>query len=164
MRLRGRWSIENVAGKLDLHFEGATRLNASRQDVFEHLTDPRRLVGSIPGSEGARVVGGAKVEAKVRADVTDAAGLFEIEMAIEDTKPMTSAKLVTSGKGAGSTLKVTSSFALMGDAPTWMTWTADAEVDGAITRLDHGLLKSLGDKKVEEIIGGLSRAVQGAQS
>ena len=146
--------------RMDLHLEGATRLNASRQAVFEQLTSLHRLADTIPGTEEAQVVEGSRVEAKVRAGVPEAEGPFRVEVAVAEAKPPSRAKLVAKGTGAGTSLKVTSSFDLLGDSPTWMHWTADAEVGGATATLDGGRLKSIADEKVEEIFGELTRAVE----
>jgi carbon monoxide dehydrogenase subunit G len=145
---------------MDLHLEGATRLNASRQDIFKQLTDPRRLADTIPGRAEARVLDGSKVEAKVRLGVPEVEGPFEVEMAVAETDPPSRATLVTKGSGAGSSLKVTSTFDLLGDSPTWMHWTADAEVEGAMAGLDRASLKSFADKEVEEVINEPTRAVE----
>jgi hypothetical protein len=45
---------------LDLHIEGATRLDASRRAIFNQLTDPHHLSDAMPGKEEARVLDGAK--------------------------------------------------------------------------------------------------------
>lgn len=144
---------------MDLHFEGAVRLDAGKQAIFEQLTDPRRMVDTIPGREEARVIDGASVEARVKVNLPEIEGPLRVELAVAEADPQSGAKLVTKGEGDRFSLKITSSFELLGDGPTWMHWTADAELDGALADLDRDQLKNLADREAEEVIGELTRAV-----
>ena len=145
---------------MDLHIEGATKFYADRQTVYDELTDPHRFVKVIPGKEDARVVDASKAEARVRVEDSVAKGPFLVEVSVAETDPPSSARLVTKGTGVKSSLKVTTTFELLGDSPTWIHWTADAAVEGEIGDLDEGALRTLAHSKVEEVFNGLTRAVE----
>ena len=144
---------------MNLHLGGATKFHASRGAVFRQLTDPGCLAEAIPGKEEARVLDGSRLEARVRVDLPEAEGPFKVQVAVAEADPPSSAKLTTSGSGAGSALSVTSSFDLLGDSPTWIRWAADAEVTGALAERDHGSLKGLAGRKAEEVLERLNHAV-----
>ena len=144
---------------MNIHLEGAARLDASRQAIFDQLTDPRRLADTIPGRDEVQVLDG-RVEARVSANVPETSGPFRVEMAVAETEPPVRAKLVVKGSGVGGSLRVASDINLLGDSPTWIYWNADAEVEGAMAGLEQGRLKSIADKKVQEIFGELTRAVE----
>ena len=143
----------------NLHIEGATKFYADREAVFEELTDPRRFVNAIPGKEEARVVDDSKAEARVRIGL-ESKGTLVLEVSVDEADPPSSAKLVTKGTGARNSLKVTTAFELLGDSPTWIHWTADAEVEGEIGDFDEASLRSIAHGKVEEIFNELTRAVE----
>ena len=143
---------------MNLHFEGATRLNASRKAVFDQLTDPHRLAGIIPKKDEVRIVEGSKVEAKV--DVPEAGGVFRVEVSVDEVDPPSKARLTTIGSGAESSLAIRGGFDLLGDSPTWIYWEADADVEGAMADFARGELDALADKKVEEIFKDLAYAVE----
>ena len=145
---------------MDIHLEGATRLNASREAVLTHLTDPRLLADVIPGKKEVRIVDESRVEAMVAVVIPEAKGGYRVEFAVADTALAGKARVVGMGEGAGSSLRVTSRFDLLGDSPTWMHWTADAEVDGTMGSINQSRLKRLADAEVEEIFDGLTRAVE----
>lgn len=145
---------------ITLHFEGAARLNASRSDIFARLTDARLLADSIPSVGATRVVDESKVETKLDLDAPGIESQFKVEVVVAEAAPPDSVKLTSNGAGAGSKLDVKGSFNLLGDSPTWVHWTADAQVEGAIEKLDQNVLKSIGDRKAEELFGELGRAVE----
>ena len=145
---------------MNLHIEGATKFYADRKRVFEELTDPSRIVEAIPGKEEAWVIDGTKAKARVNVDASEARGPFMVELSVAEADPPSSAKLVTEGTGERSSLKVTTNFELLGDSPTWIHWSADAEVEGEIGNLDEGRLRSLAHGKVEQVFTELTRAVE----
>lgn len=114
----------------------------------------------IPGKIDARVLDRTHVQARVTEHGGHVDGPFNLELVVEESEPLDGARLVTKGNGASSTLTVTGSFSLMGDGPTWITWNADAEVEGDIANLGYGPLKGLADKKAGEIFGQISRTVE----
>lgn len=144
---------------MNLHLEGATKLYASRQEVYDRFTNPANLAASIPGREEARAIGESKVEATVA--IPEAGGTFEVEMAVAETDPPSSARLTTKGSGPGGSLTVVSDIDLLGDSPTWIHWRAEAELKGPMAAIDQHELKSLADRKVEEIYNEVARAVEG---
>jgi len=145
---------------LELHLSGSNTINASRQTVFQRLTDTAFLAKTLPDSEEARVIDGSTLEAKLKVRVAVVSSTLRIRMTVSDRVPPEKATLQVDGSGSGSTLKITSNFTLTGDSPTRMDWTADAEMSGVMAGLGSTLLKTFATKKVDEIFSGITKAVE----
>ncbi len=145
---------------MELHIEGATKLQAGKEALFGELTDPRRLVELIPGKEEAKVVGDSKAEARVAVALPGASGSVEVELSVEEAEPPNGARVVTQGRGLDSSLKVTAGFELLGDSPTWIHWTVDAEVEGKIEALEEARLRDMARSKAEELLARVARAAE----
>lgn len=142
---------------MNLHLEGAGRLEASREAVFEQLTNPSRIAQIIPWTEGTQVLD-SKVEGKL--DVPEAGGVFNVEVAVAELSPPSAAKLTSNGESSQTSLRVKAGFDLIGDSPTWIHWEADAELEGDTSKIDQRELKAVADRKASEMFADLTRAVQ----
>ena len=145
---------------MELHFGGSSVINASRQTVFGRLTDPNFLARTIPDSEEVRVLDGSTLEGKVRVRLGVVSSSLKVRMTVEGKAPGERATLRVEGSGSGSSMKISSTFSLTGDAPTTMEWRADAEISGVMAGLGSTLLKSFAGKKVEEIFSGITKAIE----
>lgn len=140
--------------------DGSTSINAKRDHVFGLLVNPEFLAKTLQDAEDVRVLDGSTLEARIKVRVAVVSSAFKVRMTVSDTEPPARAKLVAEGSGSGSNLKVVSTFTLTGDSPTTMAWSADAEITGIMAGLGSTLLKSFATKKVEEIFGGITGAIE----
>jgi carbon monoxide dehydrogenase subunit G len=147
---------------LELHLSGSVSIDAPRQTVFERLTDVGFLAKSLPDSEEVRVMDASTIEAKMKLKVSVVSSTHKFRLTVAAREPPAKAALNVEGSGSGSSLKISSSFNLVGDSPTRMDWTADAEVGGIIAGLGSTLLKSFASKKVDEIFAGITKAIEQA--
>lgn len=147
---------------MQLHLEGSNSMRAPKEKVFSLLTDPGFIAKNIPDAEDVHVLDGSSLEAKLKLKVAVVSSVLKMNMTIGKTEPPSKATLVIEATGSGSNLKITSVFDLSGDAPTTMSWSADAEITGVIAGLGSSLLKGLATRRVAEIFSGITKAVESA--
>jgi carbon monoxide dehydrogenase subunit G len=145
---------------VQIHLDGSTAIGTTRERAYSLLTDPSFLAKTIPDAEGVEVVDSATLEARIKVRVAVVSSTLRMRMTVAEKQPPFSAKLLAEGAGSGSTLKMTSVFRLEGDSPVTMTWSAEADVGGVMAGLGSTLLKSFAAKKVEEIFGGVTTAIE----
>ena len=145
---------------MELHLNGSNTINAPRQAVFQRLTDAGFLAKALPDSDEVRVVDGSTLEAKLKVRVAVVSSSLRVRMTVTNKVPPERATLQVDGSGSGSTLKITSNFTLVGDSPTKMDWTADADLSGVMAGLGSTLLKTFAAKKVDEIFSGITKAIE----
>lgn len=145
---------------MEIHLSGSNNINAQRQKVFEMLTSPKFLAGSLPYAEDVRVVDGFTLEAKVRVKVAVVSSSLKVRMTVSNKVPSDQATLRVEGSGSGSALRITSQFSLTGEFPTRMDWKADAEITGVMAGLGSTLLKGFAKKEVDEVFKGITGAIE----
>ena len=89
---------------------------------------------------------------------------LRMKMSVAKTSPPGKATLTANGVGSGSTLRLNSVFELSGGSPTTMAWYADAEIGGIMAGMGASLLKGFASKKVAEIFGDITKAIEKSTS
>ncbi|MDG6920233.1 MAG: hypothetical protein JRN44_00550 [Nitrososphaerota archaeon] len=147
---------------MQLHLDGSNVIRAHRDKVYSLLTDPSFIANTLPDAEDVHVIDAQSLEAKVKLRVAVVSSSMKMKLSIAKTSPPSKATLSAEGTGSGSSMKITSVFALTGEEPTTMGWSAEAEITGVMAGLGSGLLKGFAAKKVAEIFEGITKAVEGA--
>lgn len=145
---------------MQLHFDGSTSLTASRSSIYGLLTDTNFIGKNLTDAEDIRVIDDTHLEAKLRVRIAIVSSTLRVKMAVTNKKPQSEATLVAEGSGSGSTVKIVSTFTLLGDEPTVLSWAADAEITGVMAGIGQTLLKGFATKKVTEIFGGITKAIE----
>jgi uncharacterized protein len=146
-----------------LHLDGASKVNSTRERAFSFLTDPAFLARTLPDAEDVRVVDGDSLEAKLKLRIAVVSSTLKMKMTVGERTPPSSATMTAEGAGSGSSIKITSLFRLEGDAPTTISWSADAEITGVMAGLGSTLLRGFAAKKVAEIFQSVTLALESAQ-
>jgi len=145
---------------MQLRLAGSTTITASRERVFQLVTDPRFISIALPDAEDVIVRDTDSLEARIKVKLALVSSTFKFRLTISDRAYPTHARLVAEGAGSGSNMKITSTFELSGNGGTKMKWTADVEITGLIAGLGSTFLRGFAEKKVSEIFEGLTRAVE----
>ena len=145
---------------MEIQLSGSNTIKAPRQTVFDRLTSPDFLAKSLPDSEDVRVLDDSTVEGKVKVRVAVVSSTLKVRLTVSSKLPTERATLQVDGSGSGSVLRITSNFALAGDSPTRMDWTAVADITGVMAGLGSTLLKGFATKKVAEIFSGITTAIE----
>lgn len=147
---------------MQLHLDGSASINTNREKAFALLTDPSFLAKTIPDADDVRVLDATSLEARVKMRVAVVSTALKLKMTVSQKQHPSTATLVAEGSGSGSNLKIVSTFNLAGDSPVTMAWTADADIGGVMAGLGSTMLKGFATKKVGEILGGITGAIERA--
>ncbi len=148
---------------MQLHLDGSDTIGAPRERVYALLTDPSFLARSLPDAEDVKVLDASSLEAKLKLRVAIVSSSIKMKMTVNKDEPPVKASLLAEGAGSGSNLKISSVFTLAGDEKTSMSWSADAEITGVMAGLGSSLLKGFATKKVAEIFGDITKAVENSE-
>ena len=145
---------------MELHLNGSTKISARIDRVFQLVTDPKFIAGTLPDAEDVAVLDEDSLEAKLRVKVALVSSAIKFRLTISDRTPPSHARLLAEGSGSGSNMKITSTFELAGDGSTTMNWAADVEITGLIAGLGSTFLRGFAEKRVAEIFEGITKAVE----
>jgi len=99
--------------------------------------------------------------AKVKVGISVVKGTMEFEFRTADKVPPSSAKLIGTGRGVGSTIDMQTGFTLEeAGAGTKVGWVADVNVGGIMSGLGTKLLDSTSSKMVEQVIENLKNKLK----
>jgi uncharacterized protein len=149
---------------MQLHLDGTSEVNTTRERAFGFLTDPAFLAKTLPDAEDVHVTDASNLEARIRLRVAVVSSTLKMKMTISEKSPPSSATMTVEGAGSGSKIKIRSVFTIEGDLPTTIRWSADAEITGVMAGLGSSLLKGFASKKVAEIFQSVTGALESAQS
>lgn len=132
-----------------MHFEGRFKINASKQKVWDSLTDPEKVVKSVPGLQSYEVQEEKKVSARVKAGMGMIRGTFKVKGSYKDINPDAySMRYLLSGSGVGSMFDAEIAMQLSDvEGGTEMAYEAEAATSGVLS----GLAGRIIEKKVTEI-------------
>jgi carbon monoxide dehydrogenase subunit G len=133
-----------------MHFEGNLSIKASREKVWDFLTDPKKVSKCAPGLESLEIVTpGEKFRATTSVGFGSVKVRFVNDVEWVDLDPPNRARMKAHGTAPGSGLDAATSMTLtdgQGGA-TDLAWTADVQVVGAVAslaaRLIGGVMKKL---------------------
>jgi carbon monoxide dehydrogenase subunit G len=155
------------------HLDGKTAVNASLEKTYASLCDPHFMVGIMPDVESSRILGQNNFEAKIKVGISIVRGTVDMQFSLVDKVEKKHTKLVGEGSGAGSRMRIESSFDLSSDggqviaAPTQsggestiVSWSADADLSGLISGIGGSMLKSQSEKMVSQIVRNIKTKLE----
>lgn len=139
-----------------MHLEGSFETPATRSAVWDFLMNPQDIAPCIPDIQSMEVLSPDSFRAKVKVGISLVKGIMDFEFKTTDKVPPSSAKLVGSGHGVGSTVDIRTGFTLeeIGNG-TKVGWAADMKIGGVMAGLGSKLLDSTSTKMVEQVIENL---------
>jgi hypothetical protein len=148
---------------MKFEFSGAPVIPASREVVWDRLTDPNFVAASAPGLESVEardpthytVVSGVGVGAmKIR---------FTVEVELFGIVEREALSMRSRGNGAGSVVEVVSAVRLEdANGGTRLHWRAVSDVSGAVAGLGGRVVESVGKMLTEQFWTDFARRVSPA--
>ena len=133
--------------------EGSFESRAPRSVVWSFLLNPQDIAPFFPDLQSLDVLSPDSFKAKVKVGVSVVRGTMDFEFKVADKVPRSSAKLIGTGRGVGSTVDIQTKFDLEdAGAGTKVSWAADVNVGGIMAGLGSKLLNSTSGKMVEQVI------------
>ncbi|HXG11681.1 MAG TPA: SRPBCC domain-containing protein [Gemmataceae bacterium] len=137
-----------------LHFEGDRDLAQPPAELYAKLSDVRFLVQCVPGLESVKSEQPDQAVCVVRpTGFSFVSGTLELTLQRISAVENTSAQMVVTSKGIGSTSEVETGFTLTPhDGGTRLHWTADVKkLGGLLKAVPQGLLKAAAQKIIEDV-------------
>lgn len=144
-----------------MHLEGSFDTPASRKAVWDFLLNPQDIAPCIPDVQSLDVTSPDSFKAKVKVGLSLVKGTMDFDFRIADKVPPSSAKLIGSGRGVGSTVEIQTAFTLdeLGSG-TKVGWAADVNVGGIMAGLGSKLLDSTSANMVQQVIENLTNKLK----
>jgi hypothetical protein len=126
-----------------MKIEGTHEIGASRQRVYQSLTDPEVLRRCIPGCERLEATGENVFAATIRAGVGSIKGLFNGSVRMEDMRPPEHYRLAVEAKGTAGFLKGSGDLHLEEQGKgTLVRYTGDVQVGGTIAGVGQRMIQA----------------------
>jgi carbon monoxide dehydrogenase subunit G len=147
---------------MPLHYEGDFEVPASKEKVFDFLTDPKRVGTLIPDVESIEVIDENNFNVKAKVGISFIKGTISFRLKVVEKEPPTYAKLVGKGTGLSSYVDVETSFSLEDKQGrgTVVKWAVDANIGGLIAGVGSRLLGSTAEKVIKQVIAGLQEKLR----
>ncbi|HXD32321.1 MAG TPA: carbon monoxide dehydrogenase subunit G [Pyrinomonadaceae bacterium] len=126
-----------------MKIEGSHLMNATRERVYQCLTDPEVLQRCIPGCEKLEKTGENTYAATIRSGVGSIKGVFTGTVRLEDMRPPEHYRIVVDGKGTPGFAKGTGNFDLevAGASETNLKYSGDLQVGGTIAGVGQRMIQ-----------------------
>lgn len=139
-----------------MHLEGSFESPAPCNTVWEFLLNPHDIAPCFPGLQSLEVISPDAFRAKVKVGISVVRGTMDFVFRIADKVSPSSAKLIGSGRGVGSTIEIQTGFTLdETGSGTKVGWVADVTVGGIMAGLGAKLLDSASEKMVTQVLDNL---------
>jgi uncharacterized protein len=141
-----------------LHYEGSFDVKASREKVYDFVTDPHKVTTIFPAVQSVKVIDPSNFSLKAKVGMSFIKGVMDVKLTLLDSKRPSFTKLKARGTGLNSSVDLESSFTLEESAGgTHVKWAADAKISGMMASVGSRLIDSAADRYVKEIIGSLEK-------
>ena len=144
-----------------MKIEGTQEVHASRERVFDCLTDPDILKRCIPGCERLEETGERAYALTLRAGVGSIKGVFTGTVRLEDVQVPTHYRMVIEGKGQPGFLKGTGTLDFEErDGETVVTYVGDAQVGGTIASVGQRMIQAAAKMMVAQFFAAVETEAQ----
>ncbi len=136
-----------------VRFEGDRDFRQEPAEVFAKLTDARFLVQCIPDVQSVSCAEADHAELVVRPGFAFVRGTLELTLRVADAVAPTSARLVMTSRGIGSSSEVEAALALAPhEGATRVHWTAEVKsLGGLLKMVPSGLIRGAAEKLVGDL-------------
>jgi carbon monoxide dehydrogenase subunit G len=131
-----------------LRLEGDRDFRQVPGELFARLTDTRFLVGCIPDVETVRVAEPGRAELVLRPGLSFVRGTLQVTLQIAEATAPTSARMLISSRGIGTSSEVEAALALAPhEGGTRVHWTAEIKsLGGLLKMVPSGLIRGAAEK------------------
>jgi carbon monoxide dehydrogenase subunit G len=136
-----------------VRFEGDRDFRQEPAELFGKLTDARFLVQCIPDVESVTCAEADRAALVVRPGFSFVRGTLELVLQVAEAAAPTSARLVMTSKGIGSSSEVESVLALTPrEEGTRVHWTAEVKsLGGLLKMVPSGLIRGAAEKVTNDL-------------
>ncbi len=136
-----------------MHFEGVFEVAATKEKVFEAVTDPNQVARCMPDLQKLKVKSPDEFDAVVKLGVSFVRGEFALRFKTVEKRPPARARMVANGAGLGSAVDVEMATEISDavSGGTSMKWTAEVRVSGKLASIGQRLIQSQAEKIIKQL-------------
>ena len=146
-----------------MHFEGSETIRASRQTVWDFLTDPETVAQCAPGLQSMEIIEPGKTfQAVASVGIGSMKATFKTDVEWVELDEPNRAKMKAQGNAQGSAVEATTEMELkdLGDGSTELIWTADVAVMGTIASLASRMMGGVTQKLTAEFFSCVKEKIE----
>ena len=138
---------------------GNYEISATRETVWNTITEPSSLQGCIPGCQKLEDVGDGNYEATISASLGPVRGNFSAKVGIRDWNPHESYRMVVSANGTPGFVNGECFIRLTEDGGvTTVSVDGDGQAGGLLARVGQRMMESVGRNMMDRFFGCLAEA------
>lgn len=143
-----------------MNFSGAYVFNATAQEVWTVLMDPKALARCIPGCENVSETGLGRYRATVNVAMGPFNGRYQLEITLKDLLPVRSYCMAIEGIGSAGFLSGETQITLEEDrGKTTVSMAGAAEAKGIMGRMAEGLAGGKSQNMLDRFFSCLQESV-----
>ncbi|MDA0734569.1 MAG: carbon monoxide dehydrogenase subunit G [Chloroflexi bacterium] len=143
-----------------MEVSGSYEFNATAEQVWGLLMDPKVLASCLPGVQSLDPVGADEYQAVVNVGVGPVNGRYTAKIFLRDQNPYNSLKLVLEGKGSLGFANGESLINLVEqDGKTTLNIKGDTQVGGPVARVGQRMMGSVAQGMMDRFIKCLQDSV-----
>lgn len=147
-----------------MKIEGSQTIHASRERVFDALTDPAILQRCIPGCEQLERTGDDQYKAKLSAGVGPVKGIFNATVSLTELRRPEHYKLSVDGKGQPGFVKGSGELNLIeSDAATQVNYSGEVNVGGLLASVGQRMIQATANMLSGKFFAALEKETQAEQ-
>jgi carbon monoxide dehydrogenase subunit G len=147
-----------------MKIEGTHRIDASREQIFDLLTNPLLLQKTIPGCEKMEKTGDNQYAARLSVGVGPIKGIFNATVNLTELRRPEHYALTMDGKGQPGFVKGSGSLHFVDEnGATVVNFTGDISVGGLIASVGQRMIQSVGKMMAERFFVALENEAKAQQ-
>lgn len=141
-----------------MKIEGSHALAAPRQQVYELLTDPKRLAQALPGCEKLEPKGAGTFEVKMRLGIASLSGSYSGTVKLSEQKPPESLRLSVQARAPGGVAEGSGILQLKEKGgKTTVHYAGEVKVSGLLASVGQRLLDSAARMLIAQFFKNLEK-------
>jgi carbon monoxide dehydrogenase subunit G len=141
-----------------MKLEGAFRIEAARDTVWELLNDPEALARALPGCERLTRTGDNRFEGVITVGIASITSTYAGTVVMSDIRPGEGYTMDVDGEGKAGFVKGRGTITLTdADGQTNMAVSGDAQIGGRIAGVGQRLLDGAARKVLKEFAAALGK-------
>jgi uncharacterized protein len=146
-----------------VNVSGTKELAASRQTVWEVISEPAEMAKLMPGVESFEVKDERHWTAKVKVPLGLGALAMTMNFEQLEERPPEFASMRAKGTGVGALMDMTTSFTLTeAGEGTSMAWEAEVKIAGPVGAMGQRVLQPIVNQQVGQVLAALEKRVEAA--
>lgn len=141
-----------------MELQGEQRIQASRDEVWRALNDPRVLAKCVPGCEEMRRISETEIEARLLAKIGPVRAHFSGRIVMHDVVPPQSCRIAFQGSGGAAGMATGESKVTLtpDNGGTRLSYTVEAAVGGKLGQIGGRLIHASARKMADEFFQALN--------